>query len=545
MRGNQLETIPEPLFHLDQLRELSLSYNSITEVPPSLKRWSHLECLLLSVNRLRTLSGAIGELRSLKELDLSHNELRHLPPQIVQLTALTDLDISGNQIESFPPDFENLTELQQLKVSFNRLRTLPVFSRSHRRPWISCTGNPYLAVLYYLDDADDDVKFILTLNKNTYKLDKLERKRMKKAEKLRIKALKKDGLWDKHSHYFNEKSVSFTYFDTLTPDENVPFDEDEEEEDAADTITITSPSPLTNTNTDTNTKTTNHVNTTTTTSTPSSMIQRDNHTALALHPHPPHDSEPNILHEIRSNSSLNTPLDTTKKHDKERDTKTIDSSSHPPRRLRHSLDLSSTSNTTTSFNNLELSGSSKIPKSPKKIRDRIQKIREKYNLTPLTGVWGDVSSSYNESTRRRSGSISNGNIEFEEISSPLGLNPSTTNPTTAISSSSSTTTVTTNTITTTATSMSGNINSPEEGVYNYWTYLGWSEMRGRRPDMQDTLILLPHFLDHYLYVLFMFFFSSYHHLSDSSLSLVFCLFTVQNGRRHSNSHSTFDGVGDV
>jgi hypothetical protein len=492
MRGNQLETIPEPLFHLDQLRELSLSYNSITEVPPSLKRWSHLECLLLSVNRLRTLSGAIGELRSLKELDVSHNELRYLPPQIVQLTALTDLDISGNQIESFPPDFENLTELQQLKASFNRLRTLPVFSRSHRRPWISCTGNPYLAVLYYLDDADDDVKFILKLNKTTYKLDKLERKRMKKAEKLRIKALKKDGLWDKHSHYF----------DAFSPEENVPPDEDEEDEIVDTLISPSSLVTITNTNTNTNTNatttTTSNLPTTTTSSSsiPSLTIQRDNNSPPTLHPSP-QDSQPSTPREARFTSSSSTPLDTMKKHDKERDTKTTtDASPHPPlplattsRRPRHSLDFSSTSNT-----NSETSGSSKLPKSPKKIRDRIQKIREKYNLTVQLGVW-DVHSSYSsESTRRRSGSISYGNIEFDEICSTFGLNPTT-------SMSSNTTTPTT----TTTTSLSNNIYSTEEGLH-YWTYLGWSEMRGRRPDMQDTLILLPHFLDHYLYVLFIVFF---------------------------------------
>jgi Leucine-rich repeat (LRR) protein/serine/threonine protein phosphatase PrpC len=513
MRGNQLETIPEPLFQLDQLRELSLSYNFIAEVPPSIKRWSHLECLLLSVNHLRALSGAIGELRSLKELDLSHNELRSLPPQIVQLTSLTDLDISGNQIEYFPPDFENLTELQQLKISFNRLRTLPVFTRSHRRPWISCTGNPYLAVLYYLDDADDDVKFILKLNKNTYKHDKLERKRLKKAEKLRMKALKKDGFWDKHNHSINEKSPSSVYFEQLAPDDGAPLDDDEDDELYDGSVGVS-------TNT-VNTANANNTNAASHTNSASSPSHKDRDSPPGVQLSLP-DSEPSTPHEANVNALMtSTPLESAKKHEKE--VKTVVESAPgtaPSRRLRHSIDLANAASTGSIHSNIELS-STKPPKSPKKIRDRIQKIREKYNLTALADVW-DLHNYSDSSTRRFSGSMLRVSTETDEASTSPTLvttNFSTATMTTTTTTSTTTVTATTTTTTTLTTVISAyhhpsSSNAPNitaavpiphatatttvgEGGF-YRSYLGWAEMRGRRPDMQDTLLILPYFLDHYL-----------------------------------------------
>jgi serine/threonine protein phosphatase PrpC len=194
-RGNSLDCIPDVILTLTGLKELSLSNNQLADLPHTISQLANLECLLLSVNRLKTLPAAIGDLRALHELDVSHNELQHMPLEFVKLTALTDLDVSGNLLENCPPDFGMLSELLQVKVSFNRLRTLPVFRNPlNKQPWISCTGNnEFLTGFYYMKQPSYYMKYLTKWNRETDKLDKLERKKIKKALRQKAKAQKKEG----------------------------------------------------------------------------------------------------------------------------------------------------------------------------------------------------------------------------------------------------------------------------------------------------------------------------------------------------------------
>eukprot|EP00742_Colponemidia_sp_Colp-10_P002417 GILJ01002577.1.p1 GENE.GILJ01002577.1~~GILJ01002577.1.p1 ORF type:complete len:545 (-),score=81.60 GILJ01002577.1:98-1732(-) len=85
LRNRGLESIPDEVFKLGNLREL-----------------------LLSNNKLRVLDGRIGYLTNLNMLDLSSNSLSTLPPELANILELKELTVEGNPLK---PPFSKLIKL--------------------------------------------------------------------------------------------------------------------------------------------------------------------------------------------------------------------------------------------------------------------------------------------------------------------------------------------------------------------------------------------------------------------------------------------------
>ena len=118
--------IPEDFFvGLNNLKDLSLSYNQLTSLPSSIVNLTSLRYLYLEHNELTSLPPTIGNLTSLRYLYLEHNELTSLPSSIVNLRSLGYLNLSSNQLTSLPTSIGNLRSLESLYLRFNQLTFLP------------------------------------------------------------------------------------------------------------------------------------------------------------------------------------------------------------------------------------------------------------------------------------------------------------------------------------------------------------------------------------------------------------------------------------
>lgn len=96
------DSLPEELFQLTQLRELTVK-----------------GCRLCVVNQ------RIGELCHLRYLNLDHNKLVRLPNTIGRLAELHTLVISRNMIETLPDSIAKLKQLVEIDAWDNPLYVLP------------------------------------------------------------------------------------------------------------------------------------------------------------------------------------------------------------------------------------------------------------------------------------------------------------------------------------------------------------------------------------------------------------------------------------
>lgn len=168
-----LKTVPDELYRFQNLEELDLSKNELTQLPlrltadlPNLKRLSllenqvgddgiffakntHLEALNMQYNKLTRVPGSVSNNRHLGSLWLGHNELNDLtirplkklkrlydlnlyeagltsiPRKIWKLKHLTILDLYHNELTALPKQMGKMKALEQLAVANNRLTELP------------------------------------------------------------------------------------------------------------------------------------------------------------------------------------------------------------------------------------------------------------------------------------------------------------------------------------------------------------------------------------------------------------------------------------
>jgi len=120
-----ISSLPETLFELTQLKELSLSGNQLKILPESISKLKHLEVLDLAGNALKHLPTEIEKLLHLRHLDLAYNHITNLPQEIGQLKLLNYLDCSANQLTRLPLGLFTCSELQTLRLGDNDLQHLP------------------------------------------------------------------------------------------------------------------------------------------------------------------------------------------------------------------------------------------------------------------------------------------------------------------------------------------------------------------------------------------------------------------------------------
>ncbi len=122
---NQFTVLPDSLGQLTQLRQLRVWCNQLAALPDSLGQLIQLQLLDVWNNQLTALPDSLAQLTQLQLLNISRNQFITLPDSLGQLTQLQELDISNNQLTAIPDSLTQLIQLQRLDISYNRLTTLP------------------------------------------------------------------------------------------------------------------------------------------------------------------------------------------------------------------------------------------------------------------------------------------------------------------------------------------------------------------------------------------------------------------------------------
>ncbi|HEC39292.1 MAG TPA: leucine-rich repeat domain-containing protein [bacterium] len=100
--GWGLESIPQEVFELKNLKSLSLEFNQITEIPKDISNLTSLKYLDVDYNQLTVLPEIIGEMRLLKSLGIMYNNISSLPISIKNLKNLKHIYLRGTKITQAP-----------------------------------------------------------------------------------------------------------------------------------------------------------------------------------------------------------------------------------------------------------------------------------------------------------------------------------------------------------------------------------------------------------------------------------------------------------
>lgn len=125
LHQNHLETLPDELGNLSNLKLLDLSGNQLCEIPDAVCKLSTLLTLNLSNNQLVSIPDVSGN-SNLHELFVTNNQLEALPPGLTTLEQLLVIQADHNQIKELPDTIHKVTHLKSLHLSDNLLTDLPL-----------------------------------------------------------------------------------------------------------------------------------------------------------------------------------------------------------------------------------------------------------------------------------------------------------------------------------------------------------------------------------------------------------------------------------
>ncbi|XP_055858844.1 leucine-rich repeat-containing protein 28 [Episyrphus balteatus] len=119
LKENFITQIPKWLLNLTNLKFIHLSGNALEELPDDIYYLENLEFLDVSNNKITSLPHTIGEMKSLQRLNVSGNKLTEIPKGIGRLKKLEVLDICANQLTSLPMEMSECSHLNELSMSDN------------------------------------------------------------------------------------------------------------------------------------------------------------------------------------------------------------------------------------------------------------------------------------------------------------------------------------------------------------------------------------------------------------------------------------------
>lgn len=104
---NKLDTLPDSIKSLINLKRLVVSGNEIEQLPEWIGTLTKLEILAISSNKLPKFPESIGKLVNLKELNCQDNQLTVLPLSVTRLTSLKLIRTNRNQLPQYYLKNEN------------------------------------------------------------------------------------------------------------------------------------------------------------------------------------------------------------------------------------------------------------------------------------------------------------------------------------------------------------------------------------------------------------------------------------------------------
>ncbi len=123
-----IESIPNSIVNLDNLKELEISYcGSLTTLPEDLGNLKKLEALTIkNCYRIERLPESLGNLENLKWFTLNYiRTLETLPSTMGNLRNLETLNINQSGITSLPEDIANMQLLSTIKIKDCPLENIP------------------------------------------------------------------------------------------------------------------------------------------------------------------------------------------------------------------------------------------------------------------------------------------------------------------------------------------------------------------------------------------------------------------------------------
>lgn len=118
----QRDSLPEELFQLTELRELTIKGCRLCIVNQKISLLTHLQYLNLDHNKLVRLPESIGMLQDLRTLVVSRNLLETFPDAIAKLKNLVTIDAWDNPLYVLP---ESISQLENTLQTLD-LRQIPI-----------------------------------------------------------------------------------------------------------------------------------------------------------------------------------------------------------------------------------------------------------------------------------------------------------------------------------------------------------------------------------------------------------------------------------
>lgn len=128
---NEFKIFPEVICELTSLKELSLEHNHLTVVPENLGCLTKLKKLNLSHNKIQILPESICKLSRLFHFHANNNELVALPNSFGKISSGRSANsqikmiLDHNKIAYLPSSMKDLPEVGELNLKYNNLKKLP------------------------------------------------------------------------------------------------------------------------------------------------------------------------------------------------------------------------------------------------------------------------------------------------------------------------------------------------------------------------------------------------------------------------------------
>ena len=147
LKKNSLTNLPSEVGALKLLKHLDLSYNTLSSIPVELYELQALQTLVLSNNKLVQVSfpdvSTKECLPHLHYVDISNNQLEELPSFLFGCAQLAELLASNNSLKHLSFEIGHMSQLKTLDLSKNSISELPQeLSNCSKLRSLLLTGNP-------------------------------------------------------------------------------------------------------------------------------------------------------------------------------------------------------------------------------------------------------------------------------------------------------------------------------------------------------------------------------------------------------------------
>lgn len=116
---SRLKSFPSEIANWDELREVILDRNKISEINEDLSQWKHLIRFSAESNQLNAFPASLTQWRALEFLNLADNYIDSIPLDIDAMPNLREMVLWSNVISDYPASLGDMNGLILLDLEFN------------------------------------------------------------------------------------------------------------------------------------------------------------------------------------------------------------------------------------------------------------------------------------------------------------------------------------------------------------------------------------------------------------------------------------------